>query len=322
MACSVIMTCYNEGPYIEEAVRSILDQTRQDLVDRIVIADDGSAEATIVVLRQIEELDPRILILYGSGGLGLPGNRNAAAVYCTGEFLAFLDGDDIWAPTKLEEQCPVLETSPSVGLVYSGYYTFPDGALNAARKARVLDISESRGGAAGALTRRYFLNDPPIIPSTVIVRRDLFEAVGQFDASIRVFEDTDFFLRMSKLCSFAMVHNPLLYKRNHSASITGGRTDLMAHHARVAFNFAVSDPAMLTLVPRRLAERARKLGNQRFLARDREGALRLLRLATKLDVWNGRAWGSLFVAKFLSRPVERLLRKSLTARRSAMGESK
>jgi glycosyltransferase involved in cell wall biosynthesis len=315
-----MMTCYNEGPFIEEAVRSILAQTRQDLIDVIVIADDGSAPETVAVLKAIEALDPRIRVLYGPGGLGLPGNRNVAADHCTGDYIAILDGDDIWAPTKLEEQCVVLDRNSSIGLVYAGYFTFPNGNLDAARPARVLDISDSKGGPVGALTKRYFLNDPPIIPSTIVVRRELFEKVGRFDATIRVFEDTDFFLRFSKLCDFALVSTPLLYKRNHLASITGARKDLMMHHARVAFGFAASEPALLPLVPRRLAERARKLGNQRFLAKDREGALALLRLATKLDAWNGRAWASLIAVSVFGVPVERLMKETLATRRSALGE--
>jgi glycosyltransferase involved in cell wall biosynthesis len=243
-----------------------------------------------------------------------------AADYCTGDYIAILDGDDIWAPTKLEEQCVVLDRSLSVGLVYAGYFTFPSGHLSAAQPARVLDISDSKGGPAGVLTKRYFLNDPPIIPSTIIVRRDLFDRVGRFDSTIRVFEDTDFFLRFSKLCDFAFVPTPLLYKRNHSASITGARKDLMLHHARVAFGFAAGEPEMLPLVPRRLAERARKLGNQRFLAKDREGAVALLRLATRLDVWNLRAWASRIAVTFLGGPVEQLLKRTLATRRSALGQ--
>lgn len=320
MSCSVIMTCYNEGPFIGEAVRSILDQTRQDLVDAIVIGDDGSSADTVAVLKQIETLDPRIKVLYGSGGCGLPGNRNLAADHCRGDYIAILDGDDIWAPTKLEEQCAVLDRNPAAGLVYAGYFTFPSGNLGAAQPARVLDICASKGGPAGTLTQRYFLDDPPIIPSTIVVRREMFEKAGRFDPTIRVFEDTDFFLRLSKLCDFAFVSTPLLYKRNHPASITGGRKDLMAHHARVAFAFAANEPAVLPLVPRRLAERARKLGNQRFLANDREGALALLRLATKLDVWNGRAWISRVAVTFFGSSVEWLLKGPLTARRSALGQ--
>ncbi|WP_165799503.1 glycosyltransferase family 2 protein [Sphingomonas oleivorans] len=314
MTCSVIMTCYNEGPYIEAAVRSVLDQTRADVIDRIVIADDGSAPDTIAVLHAIEALDPRIEVIYGEGGLGLPGNRNLAATRCTSPYLAILDGDDLWTPDKLEKQLPLLDRDAGVGLVYADYYTFPNQDLSAARAAGVLDITRNTD-----LTLTYFLNDPPIIPSTILLRRDAFEAAGRFDAAVRVFEDTDFYLRLSRVCRFALVDAPLLYKRNRTTSITGGRKDLMAHHAYVAFKFAAEETRLLPIVPRRLAERARKLGNYKFLAGDREGAVAHLRLATKLDAWNIRAWTSWVVASFLAGPANLLLKPLLSARRAAIG---
>src|SRR4029453_11109330 len=130
-------------------------------------------------------------------------------------------------------------------------------------RARVRDITRGEN-----LTRTYFLNDPPIIPSTTLIRRAHFAACGRFDASMRVFEDTDFFRRLARVSRFAYVDSPLLYKRSRSTSITGGRKDLMAYHALVALKAAAEEPSLLALVPKRLAERARKLGNHHFLLRD------------------------------------------------------
>lgn len=68
--CSVIITCYNEGAYIGAAVRSVLDQTRAEAIDQIVIVDDGSAPETLAVLKDIETWDKRIDVAYGPGGGG------------------------------------------------------------------------------------------------------------------------------------------------------------------------------------------------------------------------------------------------------------
>src|SRR6185369_4236019 len=293
-SCSVIMTCYNEGAYIEAAVRSVLAQTVQCVIDKIVIADDGSDQATRDILSEIAHWDDRIDILYGEGGLGLPSNRNRAANRCRAPYLAILDGDDIWEATKLEKQLALMRADGSIGLVYTGFSTFSDGDISTARPARILDIT-----GASDLSLTYFLNDPPIIPSTILVRKTAFDAIGGFDPSIPVFEDTDFYLRISRHCGFGLVDEPLLLKRNRKTSITGGRPDLMMHHARVAFKFATTEPRMMPRVPRRLAERARKLGNQKFLMGDQAGAIAHLRLATKLDIWNFRAWFSWVVASFL-----------------------
>ena len=310
---AVIMTCYNEGPYIGEAVKSVLSQTRSDLISSIVIADDGSEPTTLEVLRDIEGWDGRISVKYGPGGAGLPAQRNWALSSVDCPFFAILDGDDLWTSDKLELQMPVIQCDDTVGLVYSSYFTFPDHMLSAARLAKVLDLTSSPD-----LTKAYFLNDPPIIPSTTLIRRSVFEACGGFDPSIRVFEDTDLYLRLSSRCRFAFVNKPLLYKRNRGASITGGRRDLMAYHAFVALKAAAEEPRLLPLVARRLAERARKLGNQRYLLGDAEEASRLLRFATQVDVLNWRAWASLTAANSVStRRRKNACRPAEVAARSA-----
>jgi glycosyltransferase involved in cell wall biosynthesis len=310
---AVIMTCYNEGLYIGAAVRSVLDQTRADMIDVVVIADDGSNDETLQVLKEIEAWDPRVQVLYGPGGAGLSAQRNAAIARTTSPVLAILDGDDLWTPDKLERQLPAL-ADPDVGLVYGDYFVFANLDIGTARRAGVLDL-----GKADDLVRAYFLNDPPIIPSTTLIRRSAFDACGQFDPAVRVFEDTDFFLRMAKVCRFALVDVPSLYKRGHTTSITGGRKDLMAHHAYVAFKAAVTTPDLLPIVPRRLAERARKLGNYRFLMGDAAEATRLLLLATRLDVWNVKGWASLTVAALFPGLTYRLFAAKLRARRVAIG---
>ncbi|RZF63024.1 glycosyltransferase [Sphingomonas populi] len=311
---AVIMTCYNEGPYIGAAVRSVLDQSRAEWITAIVIADDGSDAETLAVLREIEAWDARIRVLYGPGGVGLPGQRRTAIAETDAPVLAILDGDDLWTPDKLERQLPVLAGDATIGLVYADFCVFPNHNLAAARRAGVLDIT-----GHARLSHTYFLKDPPIIPSTTLLRRTAYDAAGGFDAAVRVFEDTDFYLRLARVTRFALVDAPLLYKRQRGSSITGGRSDLMAHHAFVALKAAAEEPALLPLVPRRLAERARKLGNQRFLLGDRAGAVRLLRLAVRLDPLNRRAWQSLLAATVFPALALRLLGSGGRARQAALG---
>lgn len=314
LTVAVIMTCYNEGRYIGAAVRSVLDQSRADRIEAVVIADDGSDPDTLAVLREIEHWDSRIRVLYGPGGVGLPGQRCRAIAETRAPVLAILDGDDLWTPDKLERQLPLLAADPAVGLLYADFFVFPGEDLGAARRAGVLDIT----GDAD-VQRTYFLNDPPIIPSTTLLRRDAYDAAGGFDPAVRVFEDTDFYLRLARVTRFGLVDTPLLYKRQRGSSITGGRKDLMAHHALVALKAAAAEPALLPLVPRRLAERARKLGNQRFLLEDRRGAVALLRFAVRLDPLNWRAWQSLAAATLFPRLALRLLGAGGRARQAALG---
>jgi glycosyltransferase involved in cell wall biosynthesis len=308
------MTCYNEGRYIGAAVRSVLEQTRANLIERIMIADDGSAPNTVAVLRDIEIWDPRIEVIYGPGGAGLSAQRNRAVSRTSAPAIAILDGDALWAEAKLECQVSLLEARPDVELVYTDYFAFPNENLGAARRAGVLDI-----GNAKQLARTYFLSDPPIIPSSTLIRRSAFERCGGFDEFVRVFEVADFFLRLAQVCRFVPINQSLLYKRYHSLSVTGARKDLMAHHAYVAFKAAAQDSLLLPLVPKRLAERARKLGNHHFLLGNREGAVQLLSLAVRLYPFNRRAWMSFVATLLFPELALRLLGARGRERKAALG---
>lgn len=311
---AVILTCYNEGPYIGAAIRSVLEQTRAELIESIVIADDGSGADTVAVLKDIERWDARIQVLYGLGGAGPAPQRNLAIANTSAPIIAMLDGDDLWTPNKLELQLPALASDPNVGLVYSGYFMFPSDNIEAAYRANVRDISGERDQS-----RAYFKFGAPIICSTTLIRRSVFAAGGGFDTNNPGFEDIDLFMRLIRFCRYAFVDAPLLYKRNHATSFTGTRKDLMAHHAYVSLKAAATDPTLLPLVPARLAEKARKLGNQSFLLGDPEQATLLLKFAARVNPLNIRAWASLIVARFFARPAYYLLASRLRSRRAALG---
>lgn len=313
--CAII-TCFNEGPYIGEAVRSILGQTKANLIGEIIIADDGSDDATIAVLKEIENWDVRIKVYYGKGGARQAAQRNIAVDMASCEFIAFLDGDDLWTEDKLEKQVEVLKDNDDVGLVYGGFYTFPDGNIDVAMRAKVIDLSQSPD-----LSLAYFLNDPPIMPSTVLMRRELYLACGRMDAAIHCFEETEFYLRLARTTKFSLVQEPLLYKRNHPKSVSTDRKDHMAYHAFVALKSAAQDPRLLPFVPQRLSERARKLGNHRFLMDDRDGAINLLWFALQMNIYNHRAWITFIAARFFPRLAHKILGQKTKKRQRAMGVS-
>ena len=171
------------------------------------------------------------------------------------------------------------------------------------------------------MSHAYFLNDPPIIPSTTVIRRSDFEKAGWFDATIRLFEDTDMWLRLAQICRFGCVDVPLIYKRYHVRSLTGRQRDLMPDHAYIAMKAVSYDLSLLPLLPRRLSERARKLGNHRFLQGDAEEAARLLRLAIQLQPFNLRAWSSWAVAALVPNLSYRLLSGRVRRRRRRSGSS-
>ena len=219
MSVSVVITCHDEERTIEQAVRSVEAQTTFDVVDEIIVVNDGSRDGSEVVLERLAREIANLRIIE-TPGLGQSGARNRAVREARGQFIAFLDGDDFWTPEKLERQLPAFARSEKIGLVYGDFVEFSrDDPTN----GRVVTVRRFDPESARQL-RDYFVHDAPIMPSTAVIRRSVFEDVGFFDESLRIGEDTEFCLRVAEKWRFCYVPGAFTFKRRHSANSPGGST--------------------------------------------------------------------------------------------------
>jgi glycosyltransferase involved in cell wall biosynthesis len=253
---SVCLTCYNEGGYIGPAIESVLRQTALDRVKEIIVVDDGSTDDSAMRLTEWKSRSGLVHAVTIANS-GLPAARNHAMNIAGGEFIAFLDGDDVWADTKLEKQLPQF-LDPDVGLVYSDFIDFfrdpqKDGLL---LKVRALN---TRGEP---LIRQYFVKDGPIIPSSVIIRRSVLSAVGGFDLRYRIGEDTDFFMRIAfAQFSFRHVPDALIAKRRHEKNITRNLERLVDVFEQHTEQFVSAHPPLRALRRARLSYRYAKVAD-------------------------------------------------------------
>ncbi|MCF3623160.1 glycosyltransferase family 2 protein, partial [Planktothrix agardhii] len=111
---SVIIPVYNGEKTIQKTIESVLQQTWQDF--ELIVINDGSQDATLEILSSIQ--DPRLRILSYSNA-GLASSRNRGITEATGEYISFLDADDLWTPDKLEAQFQALEEHPEAAVAYS-----------------------------------------------------------------------------------------------------------------------------------------------------------------------------------------------------------
>jgi glycosyltransferase involved in cell wall biosynthesis len=204
---SVIIPTYNRAALVREAVASVTAQTCRDF--EIVVVDDASTDDTAEALASRDDI--RVLRHACRGGVAAARNRGAAAA--RGEWLAFLDSDDLWLPEKLARQMAYLKDRP--GLLWC--QTDEAWVRNGVR----VNKPESHRKVAG----RIFLPSLErcmVSPSAVILHRRLLADHGGFDEDLPAAEDYDLWLRLTWRFEVGLVDEPLIIKRGgHADQLSG-----------------------------------------------------------------------------------------------------
>ena len=208
---SAVIPVYNNGPYIAAAVESVLSQTLGPT--EIIVVDDGSTDETAAVLKSFGD---KIKYVYQANG-GEPAGRNRGLREATGEYIAFLDGDDLWLPNKLELQMDYFRQHPNCALVYSDMSTFDEsGVVDASVKER-FQMTLPSGRIFAALFMR-----PLFGSGSVVFRRECANTVGYFDQDLLVGSDYEMWLRMARHFDLGGIDQPLLKYRFHESMATRG----------------------------------------------------------------------------------------------------
>jgi glycosyltransferase involved in cell wall biosynthesis len=197
------MAAKNYARFLPAAVESVLAQTAADW--ELIVVDDGSTDHTPAAVRPY--LADRRVRYVRSDRLGQPRAKNLGAGLSRGEFIAYLDADDAWLPTKLEKQLALLRGKPEVGVCFCRR-TLIDEHGNPRPTA---DPPAPRGRVLPAIFLRNF-----VCFSSVVVRRQVFDHVGGFDPQWDLSIDYDLWLRAARHYEFDLVDEPLvLYRTGH-----------------------------------------------------------------------------------------------------------
>lgn len=210
---SVIIPTYNRADTVQRSIDSALEQSHRPM--EVIVVDDGSTDATIEVL---EGYGDRIRFITQKNA-GPSAARNAGVGLARGEFIAFLDSDDTWKPSKIARQ---------VGVMLGGGRMVPCCMCNA---ELINDDGPGKttfgvSGVMSGLQEGFWANPAPIIATRFILfnqvallRRDAFDKVGGFNPEMRLLEDHDLAFRLSLLGPWAFVAEPLVEKYNDTRGI-------------------------------------------------------------------------------------------------------
>ncbi len=213
---SVIIATYNRGPFLEEALESVLSQTYRDY--EVIVVDDGSTDDTPERLLKYSD-KIKVLRIDHTGKPSIA--RNVALAQASGRLLAFLDSDDLWLPAKLERQVRFLQANPFCIMCYcDATFRGEDGRILYTQSERERMRS---GHVFGHLLLGNFIPLP-----TVVVRKDVVQDVGGFEEWLTISEDWHLWVKVAAKGNVGLVDEALCEIRVLPQGITSDKMFLFA----------------------------------------------------------------------------------------------
>ena len=203
---SVIIPTYNKSQYLREAIKSVLNQTYKNI--EVIVVDDGSTDNTKEIVESFN--DSRIIYIFQENK-GPAIARNTGIKKAQGEYIAFLDSDDLWLKEKLEKQVDFMEKNSEIGLLGTGCYEVTDKGKIIGKK--IFPIKNK-------ILQKDLIKYNSFIQSSVMIRKEVFDKVGLYDKSFRESEDYELWLRIAENYKIANLAEPLVTKRYCKKSLS------------------------------------------------------------------------------------------------------
>ncbi|WP_347273679.1 glycosyltransferase [Candidatus Kuenenia sp.] len=278
---SIVMPTYNCAAYLPESIESILAQTYDTY--EVVVIDDGSADNTKLVLEPYME---KIRYIDLGRNEGLPTARNLGIQSAKGEYVAFLDADDIWMPEKLEMSIDQFMKNPDAGMVYSKH-------INIDSKSQFMEGKIMRRLPSGNIFTQLFFEQNFIICSSVVVRKEVFNKTALFDSELVNCQDWDMWLRIAFYYKAIGIDVPLVKYRHSSKSLSKNRDNVLKYQKviidKIYTMFKDSENGISEkMYKKRLAAHYAKIGRHYMRMGDKIAARENFRLSLKMDPVNIR----------------------------------
>lgn len=208
---SVVIPVYNGERYVRAAIESVFAQTFPDW--ELIVVDDGSTDGSVPIIRSYRDR----FTFVEQANHGVCHARNTGVARARARYVAFLDADDVWHPSKLARQVEFLEAHADVALVHSDLTIIDDDGRAAGRQAC--------SGHDLAAFSRQFLRGHLIYPSAVMIRAEVLRKVGGFSEDFRgaSYEDIELWVRLSPHCRFHCLPELLVSYRIHGNNNTRNR---------------------------------------------------------------------------------------------------
>lgn len=231
---SVCINAYNSADVIAQTIESVLNQTYKNL--QIIVVDDCSTDNTAEVVKSFDDERIELYSLPKNGNIS---NANNECLHrARGEYIAHLDSDDIWVADKIEKQVKFLEENPQYGACFS-YAGFIDEHSNILTKEHLplnhLNLYVHENMPQSGFVRSFFDKSNHICHCSMVMRKSVYEKLGDHDLTMKYLHDFDYWVRMNFCCPFYIMPEELvlcrIWRANNS---TLGEREFIAHNEEYA----------------------------------------------------------------------------------------
>lgn len=216
---SVVMTAYNSTPYIEDSVRSVWDQSYQNL--ELVVVDDASSDGTLAILKELSQKSPiPMKVFHNEENQGPNRTQNRAVNLAEGDLIAFLASDDKFAARRFESQVRLFNQDPELKIVYGNGWSFAGDQLIA--RLHDENVKKLLSQNADEILRYLYTHSSPFFLQTALVKKKFLLECGGNDEKVLADDwvlNIRFFQRLQRLGGFAFVDEDLAYYRIHDRNL-------------------------------------------------------------------------------------------------------
>ena len=203
---SVIIPAYNHEKYIKQCIESVLNQTYSNL--EILVADDCSTDKTREEIEKIK--DKRLKKIFPKKNQGAVNTMNELSKKCTGKYIAVIGSDDIWYPTKIEEQVKAFKENPKLGAVF----TEADFIDDKNEKYENTEIFNYKNMTAGERIRYFYEKGNHLCHPSSMIKKSVFEDIGEYNNGYRQLHDYDYWTRLIQKYDIYTINKKLMaYRR-------------------------------------------------------------------------------------------------------------
>lgn len=240
---SVIIIAYNEERYLSAAIESVLNQTYEHI--EIIVVNDGSIDNTLKVASRYE---PRIKLITQKNSGGCSSPRNTGLKYASGQYVAFLDADDILVPDKLIIQVDLFLANEAIAMVIGNYQNFRDDEkyndhfytcpelLSRFNSQEHSCILFNNGEAA-----EFLINENFSIAGSPLYVRDTLLELGGFDESLLACEDFHLIYRIAQRYRVAVDKRVIFYRRLHQSNMSSNQLKMLRFYCLSRLSLASQD---------------------------------------------------------------------------------